>query len=182
MIIDTPFKYYGNFDTTGFNSILMNNTFDWDEWDFRQKRYHNLYQTQTVPILFDETWKFSNVQKHKHYNLFESEMDKLTNHFKTTVFNDDGYFVSALMVRLLSGNNIKRHIDSGIRGQPYFFTRIHIPIITNDKCIFTVEDESKNLTPGELWQINYTQMYHEVQNQGDTDRIHLIVDWVQTNK
>ena len=182
MVIDTPFKYYGDFDTGGFNSILMNNDFDWDEWDFRQKRFNMLYQTRTVPILFDETWEFSHIQKHKHYNLFESEMDKLTNHFKETVFNGEGYFLSALMVRLLSGNNIKRHIDNGIHFQTSLFTRIHIPITTHDKCIFTVGDEPKNLKVGELWQINYTQMFHEVQNQGETDRIHLIVDWVQTNK
>jgi hypothetical protein len=182
MVIDTPFKYYGNFNTIGFNSILMNNDFDWDEWDFRRKRFHMLYQTQTIPLLFDETWHFTHVQKHKHYSLFETEIDKLTNHFKSVIFNGDGYFLSALLVRLLSGNDIKHHIDNSIHYQTSLFTRIHIPISTNEKCIFTVGDESKNLKTGELWQINYTQMYHSVTNQGDTDRIHLILDWVQTNK
>ena len=34
---------------------------------------------------------------------------------------------------------------------------------------------------GELWEINNDKKKHSVDNFGDNDRIHLIVDWVQSS-
>jgi hypothetical protein len=83
----------------------------------------------------------------------------------------------ALLVNLPSGKLIPFHIDSG-------FTlascrRIHIPIQTNENCFFTVGNDKRNLKLGELWEINNDKIQHSVENLGETDRIHLIVDWVE---
>ena len=43
--------------------------------------------------------------------------------------------------------------------------------------MFTIEDEIKNLKIGEIWEINNSEKLHGVSNEGDEDRIHLIVDW-----
>ncbi len=173
------FKYYGNYDVSKLQQILSENNFDWYEWDFRAKKFPNLYQTQTVPILFDESWEFKYVQKHKHYPLFEEEIIKLENYLQKDVFKKDGFILNALLVRLLSKNSIKRHIDNGLHFHRSIFTRIHIPIFTNDNCIFTCGGEEKNFKVGEMWDPNYTMQFHEVNNMGDTDRINLIFDWVE---
>jgi hypothetical protein len=57
--------------------------------------------------------------------------------------------------------------------------RIHIPIQTNEDCFFTVGDDKRNLRLGELWEINNDKQKHSVDNFGNTDRIHLIVDWIE---
>jgi aspartyl/asparaginyl beta-hydroxylase (cupin superfamily) len=84
----------------------------------------------------------------------------------------------ALLVKLTSGKSIRPHVDvvgfSLVIGR-----RIHIPIQTNDDCFFTVGDDKRNLKLGELWEINNDKKMHSVENFGDTDRIHLIVDWIE---
>lgn len=179
MDVNTNFDFYGNVDVTIFREIINENKFDWDEWDFRTKKFPLLKQTKSVPILFDESWEFKHIQKHKHFHLFEEEMIKLKNHFVENVFKSEGFILNALLVKLEAGHLIKPHVDWGLQFHREIFTRLHIPIFTNDKCIFTVGGESKNLKVGEIWDPNYTMKLHDVRNDGETDRVHLILDWVK---
>ena len=66
-------------------------------------------------------------------------------------------------------------------GGPWPVARGHVAIQTNENCFFTVGDEKKNLRLGELWEINNDKKKHSVDNFGNNDRIHLIVDWVQSS-
>jgi hypothetical protein len=45
--------------------------------------------------------------------------------------------------------------------------------------LFTVGNDRRNLKLGELWEINNDKQNHSVDNFGDEDRIHLIVDWIE---
>ena len=179
MDVNTTFDFYGYFDVSGFKNIIENTEMNWSEWKFRQKRFPLLHQTQTIPLLFDESWEFKNVQKHKHYQFFENQLIKLQDHLIQSVFKSEGYILNALLVRLIAGAKIAPHVDSGLHFHRSIFTRIHLPIFTNEKCIFTVGGDSKNLKEGEMWDPNYTMKNHSVSNDGDTDRIHLIFDWVK---
>jgi hypothetical protein len=42
-----------------------------------------------------------------------------------------------------------------------------------------VGEDKRNLKLGEIWEINNDKKEHSVDNLGETDRIHLIVDWVE---
>ena len=55
--------------------------------------------------------------------------------------------------------------------------RIHLPLVTNDGVKFNVGDTTKNLLPGELWEIN-NRHRHTVKNNGTEDRVHMIMDFV----
>ena len=76
----------------------------------------------------------------------------------------------------------------------YIIRRIHVPIQTNDKTFFRVGGEVsdlkeidgkatwiqiggevKNMKVGECWEFN-NNLQHEVWNDGNTDRLHLIID------
>jgi hypothetical protein len=35
---------------------------------------------------------------------------------------------------------------------------------------------------GEIWEINNDDKYHSVENRGETDRIHLLIDWKVSNR
>lgn len=53
------------------------------------------------------------------------------------------------------------------------FVKIHIPIKTNENSFFVFGDEKFNLEVGNAYMINTTLM-HGTENNGTTDRIHLI--------
>jgi quercetin dioxygenase-like cupin family protein len=57
--------------------------------------------------------------------------------------------------------------------------RIHTAITSNDQVVFTVGGEPRVMNEGELWEINNARP-HQVVNQGDQSRVHLIIDWVPT--
>ena len=106
-----------------------------------------------------------------HYNYFKDFLNSLIPIF----CKENGSFIqSAILINLPAGKSIPRHIDT----HSFFkkFSRIHIPIITNEKCYFTVGDETKNLKVGEIWEINNDNQFHSVYNSGLTDRIHLLID------
>lgn len=179
MEVNTTFDFYGTYNVDNFRKIIEENVFDWSEWDFRTKKFPMLRQTQTIPLLFDETWNHKYVMKHKHYPLFETEILLLENHLKNNVFKSDGYILNALLVKLEANKTIAPHCDHGLHFHRSIFTRIHLPIFTNEDCIFQVGEDKKNLKVGEMWDPNYTQKIHSVVNFGKTDRIHLIFDWVK---
>ena len=68
-------------------------------------------------------------------------------------------------------------IDGKQPFSPYYFVlrRFHIPIITNEKSFIRVNGEDKNMKVGECWEFN-NNFRHKVWNNGDTDRIHFIID------
>lgn len=55
--------------------------------------------------------------------------------------------------------------------------RLHVPIVTNDKVVFQVNGQNLKLKPGRLYYVNFSQA-HQVRNDGDTDRLHLVLDLV----
>ena len=168
------FKNYGFFNVSEFKKIIEEQSFDWDEFDFRQKTFDFHKETKTIPIIFDDKLDIEKAEKTKHYSLFEKELNKLQNHLRLTIKEPNGYIYRAILVNLPSGKCIKPHTDVGEIFEP---RRIHIVIQTNSKCLFSVGDKIKNLKEGEIWEIDNDNQKHGVSNEGETDRIHLIVDW-----
>ncbi len=80
-------------------------------------------------------------------------------------------------VRLLSlspNSYIREHSDAGSGYEDGFF-RIHVPIQTNEKVVFTVNGKVLPMQIGECWYANFS-LPHYVANDGDLDRIHLVID------
>lgn len=75
---------------------------------------------------------------------------------------------------LYPGSEIKPHKDPGCSYQDGNF-RIHIPILTNAKVDFIVDNENNKLEPGTCWYMDFSKE-HSVKNAGDTVRIHLVLD------
>lgn len=85
---------------------------------------------------------------------------------------------SLMVVKLLAGKGIAEHIDEA--GIYKYAHRVHIPIITNEGCVFTIDGKDGRMSAGEIVEINNT-VPHSVIN-GDTDRVHLIVDIMGIHK
>jgi quercetin dioxygenase-like cupin family protein len=170
-----PFKNYGRIDVKPFKEILEKYDFDWDENDFRQKKYKTHEETKTIPIIFDESMSLGKATKTKHYELFKEQILKIESHLKD-VLEEDGFIFRAILVNLPKGKVIPPHVDKGESlSVP---RRIHIPIKTNTGCFFTVGETTKNLKEGEIWEIDNANRKHSVHNDGQEDRIHLIIDFL----
>lgn len=181
------FKNYGKINVDGFVKGLSNNL-DWDEFDFRQKKFHVHKETKSIPLIFSEELygafsdsendveSMSENSQTKYYPYFKDELIGIEKHLKS-IIDEDGFIFRAILVNLPAGNKVHPHID---KGKSFNVPRrIHLPIQTNPKCYFTVGETTKNLKLGELWEINNNGIMHSVSNEGETDRIHLIIDWVK---
>lgn len=169
------FRFIGNINVSSIKPKL--NALDWDSFDWRIKNsVGNHSETKSVPLIFDENRKNPIIQK--DYILFEDILSEITTIFKKTY--GDGFLFTALLINLPAGKSIGSHIDVGENFD--LSHRVHIPVITNEKCFFNVDMETKNLKEGEMWEIDNNGKYHWVSNEGETDRIHLLVDWMALKK
>src|ERR1700756_3257568 len=90
--------------------------------------------------------------------------------------------MAARFLNLKAGAVIKEHRDHQLeleQGE----ARLHFPVITNPEVEFYCEGERIFLNEGECWYLN-ANLPHRVSNNGDADRIHLVVDckvndWLQ---
>lgn len=78
-----------------------------------------------------------------------------------------------LITRIPAGARVLPHADTGWHPR-HFGVKLYVPLASNDKCVFRVEDEEAVMRVGEVWWIDNTRV-HEVINDGDTDRETLII-------
>lgn len=81
---------------------------------------------------------------------------------------------SARLMKLHAGAVIKEHRDQDMSYEDGE-ARIHVPVFTNNKVEFFVDDEQVIMQEGECWYLNLS-LKHRVNNFGDTDRVHLVID------
>lgn len=83
---------------------------------------------------------------------------------------------SVRLLKLGAGSIIREHTDLNLSLEDGVL-RVHVPIATNEKVDFYVNNEKLMMNPGEAWYINFN-LPHRVDNRGDTDRVHLVLDCV----
>ena len=76
---------------------------------------------------------------------------------------------------LAPGREVPPHIDINYYWRTHL--RIHIPVITNPGVLFTCGDETVHMAAGECWVFDSFR-WHDVQNKGSEQRIHLVLDTV----
>jgi len=174
------FLYHGTIEVNNLIEIINKNNLSWDDFTARQERYNTEHvHTKTIPIIFDKSFNFNSLETvpTENYIFFEEEIKKIESVIREST-NENGKIIRALLVKLTAGKSIRPHVD--IVGYSLVVARrVHIPIVTNEQCFFTVGEDRRNLKVGELWEINNDKKMHSVENLGEIDRIHLIVDWVE---
>jgi hypothetical protein len=78
-----------------------------------------------------------------------------------------------LLTRLAPGKRIEKHVDSGDHAR--YYERFHLVLQAYPGCLFRAGDETVQMKTGEVWWFQ-NQAEHEVLNNSQDDRIHLIVD------
>jgi len=174
------FISHGIYDINPIIQLLDSGDLDWNAYTDRQDKFKTAHgYTKTIPIIFDKSFNYDHLRivPTEHYPLFKDELLKIEELIKQST-NENGKIMRALLVNLVSGGSIPPHVDT-VGFSLVVCRRIHIPIQTNDECYFTVGNDKRNLKLGEMWEINNDKQMHSVVNLGETDRIHLIVDWVE---
>lgn len=128
--------------------------------------------TDTIPLMYDSKYRLNSAVLHENYERFSVYIDEVV--LSTKQHIGEVKVQQAMLARLRAGTVIPKHRDTGpLTAKTH---RIHVPVITNEQCIFTIDDESKNLKPGQIWIVDNVGRRHGVTNNGDVDRVHLIID------
>lgn len=96
------------------------------------------------------------------------------------VIDDVATKVKVMFARLMlleAGYQIYPHTATGNLGDP----RIHIPIITDKKVIFHVDNQSLHMYAGSSWFFYPQRNVHSVVNNSEVDRVHLTIDVVDND-
>jgi hypothetical protein len=143
-----------------------------------ESKSHDSYQyhqkNQSLALVSDDDFRHSNPTFLPNFNYFVDELEPILR-IITKHFQNAGYVIRILMAKLPAAKTIAAHCDSGF--SLLHCNRIHIPLTTNDKVTFSVGGEKKKMKVGEMWEINNATV-HSVINEGETECIHLIIDWV----
>jgi predicted ribosomally synthesized peptide with nif11-like leader len=81
---------------------------------------------------------------------------------------------SVRFLKLAAGSTIQEHRDYDLRFD-LDQARLHIPIITNPEVVFFVDAQRVDMKEGECWYLDLS-LPHWVENHGETDRVHLVID------
>jgi hypothetical protein len=89
-----------------------------------------------------------------------------------------GVWSRSRLMGLGPGGEVPLHIDVHYHWRTHL--RIHIPVITNPKVLFTCGDETVHMAAGECWLFDSFRD-HRVENGGTERRVHLVLDTVMTD-
>lgn len=140
--------------------------------DSRYNRKLSFFKCKTY-FLIDRT----HIKDKKIYNDFIFYFEEYLKIIKEEY--GDGIIYNVQIPILYGGGIITPHIDAH-RDMKYVH-RIHIPLITNDKVIFTLSDKEFYLKKGEIVEVNNCNLHGVVNtNSEDHERLHIIIDFAET--
>lgn len=173
---DFKYKFVGNYNINTLIELLNNKSGnDWDFWNRKQGRFQAHSETKTIPLLLDEGYGYTGEVKGdetKFYSEFKAEISNIKNVISKKY--GDGDVLGIEIAKLPKKSQIYEHKDYGISLSKN--PRVHLVLSTNSDVTFKVDGESKNMKAGEMWEINNSSL-HSVNNNGDTDRIHMVIDY-----
>ncbi len=174
MKLDEPMRVLGPVDHRPLKAAVEALQPDvWLEDDIRQKSFEQHKQTQSVVMLFSNTWPDPAVEKRKGWDHFAGPANALIEDIVAKHYPPGGRIIRAMAAKLLSGGRIAVHKDS----HPSFAAahRIHVPLVTHSNVDFLIRGENHYLEEGVAYEVSNLD-YHAVTNRGP-DRIHFIFDY-----
>ena len=118
---------------------------------------------------------FSNYEKNDvgTLNKLKPYLDEIIAQVKNFYGYKNLKLTNELFTELQKGGIIPEHTDDGKLLTTHH--RIHIPLVSDPAVKFTLDHKDYYLEPGHGYEIN-NQLTHEVRNESNIDRIHMIID------
>lgn len=107
------------------------------------------------------------------WSIWEKELRPLMEQITSPYQHGECEYSKVMLARLMAGNKIDRHVDGA--GSNLLTHKVHVPLVTNPKALFEIEDEVRHLEVGRAYEVNNI-VRHAVENLGDEARIHLIFE------
>lgn len=149
---------------------------DWEQSDLRQKSFAVHKNTQSIVYVwsaFADT-NYQDVIAHippTHTRPLHAEVWKIGRLIRD-YYGPNARITKLMLAKLKGPAEIAEHCDLG---NLQIIHRCHLPIITNDQCIFAITHEAYRCKPNTVFEFN-NQKPHGVKNMSNEDRIHLICD------
>lgn len=140
---------------------------EWATWSLRQNRWLDHKDTRTYPFIWKDDFKGM-----EYFNLNTPLWRCIKPLVDLLEVKYNGKATIAMLALLPSKGVIPEHDDGGDLVKVH---RLHIPIITNDKVYFFVNNTGYHLTVGNIYELNNVAP-HAVYNLSDQDRVHLMID------
>ena len=80
------------------------------------------------------------------------------------------------LLKLEPGSRIREHSDFDL-GEKWGVVRVHIPVLTHPDIEFILNGKRVVMNERESWYLDLS-LPHRVENNGATDRIHLVIDCI----
>jgi hypothetical protein len=178
MDIHVPLRELGEFDSSALREAILAQPDDaWFENNFRQQTYDVHTTTESIVMIFTDgsNWPEPTISKEPGWDRLHEAAVPLMHEIINKHYPKGGTIIRAMAAKLLSGGNIKPHVDH----HPSFHCghRIHIPITTNPRVRFMIDGRPYQFEVGKVYELN-NQRQHSVMNKGDEDRITFIFDYV----
>jgi hypothetical protein len=172
------------YETPAYNGFggwsLLSRTGRWqDGWEFFQSD-----EGEAMEVYFPKD--DNNYKSLKFFDIaMSTEHDKPTEGYKGEIakvldqIKELGFYPSRARITCLkAGSKSLVHKDSD---NNEYMARIHIPLITNPKCVFIQNGQNLYMEPGSAWMI-WVNNWHQIRNDSNEDRYHLIMDAYDTKK
>lgn len=153
----------------------------WLEKQYRQKSFTVHRSTQSVVLCFLDLDQWPNlvvardVGRERLGNCAQTVMDSIIER----CYPAGGVVIRSMAVRLPAGARITPHVDE--HESLRISHRIHVPLVTNPRVRFFIDGVPHRFEPGRAVEVN-NQLSHSVVNDGPTDRIHFIFDYLPPDR
>jgi hypothetical protein len=159
---------------------ITSRTGDWkDGWDFFQND-----EGQAMEVYFPkgksnyEALKFFDIahsMEHKNpTQAYQGEIARVIDQITELGLTPRRVRVTCLKARAKS--LVHRDADTDD-----YMARLHIPLITNDKCVFICNGTTLHMEAGKVYAV-WVNQWHQIRNDSDEDRYHIIMDFYDTKK
>lgn len=177
------FVFYKKYDVTDLKKELLN--LEEKYWDAKFNTQNRKDQIHKHTQVIGNTLFSMNYNEDGIVNVLKNKLpsEYIQNRTNEIICDIENYFNGKVLIsgysRLKAGDRINLHIDD-LR---YFklIQRFQISISTNSKVFFNIDDQSKVFEEGDCYAIN-NLLKHSVVNEGETDRINLLVDILPNHK
>jgi len=157
---------------------ITSRTGDWrDGWDFFQNDHG-----EAMEIYFpqnDNNFKalkfFDIAHSMEHKNPTQACVGEFA--YIVNQLEDLGFYPRRVRVTCLKAG-AKSLVHKDADGDEYM-ARIHIPLITNPKCVFISDGQHLHMQAGKAY-IVWVNNWHQIRNDSDQDRYHIICDAYDT--
>lgn len=173
------FKTIAIIDVPLLKEEIEANSFLWDKYTFRSS-YSGSAHRDTKCILLRNQEEPNTLEANNETKcvwnediLYYPVVEDLLSSIKEAMAINE--FGRIMLVNLLHNGKITEHVDEGLYSDTY--SRVHLSILSKTGNIFYCGDESKHIQEGEICWFNH-KVPHRVENNSDSDRIHLIIDYI----